>query len=232
MGVSKEEEPLVNALVHNGVGSPADQLPQHEVTITRPFYMGLYTVTQEQYQQVIGKNPSKNKNARFPAGTVNWDDAAGFARKLSEKTGMTARLPTEAEWEYACRAGTTMPFYTGETINTDQANYDGSVTPFGKGVKGVYRNKMLPVGSFKPNPWGLYDMVGNAQQWVADWYAADYYGKSPAADPKGPDSGSFRVLRGATYSYGPRHCRSAYRDHLKASVQGDVISFRVVVECQ
>jgi formylglycine-generating enzyme required for sulfatase activity len=199
------------------MGSPKDEEgrldnegPQHRVKINRPFYMGATEVTQEQYERIVGNNPAQFKGARNPVETVSWEDAVEFCRKLSQEEGMNYRLPTEAEWEYACRAGTTTPFYTGWTISTDQANYDGTHS-YGTGVEGVYRDETTPVASFSPNPWGLYDMHGNVWEWCGDWCGEHYYRKSPAADPTGPAIGSLRVLRGGSWSGHPAGCRSAFR---------------------
>ena len=188
----------------------ANESPQHEVTISKPFYMGVYDVTQEQFEQVMGKNPSPFKGANNPVDWVSSDDAVEFCKKLSAKTGKTVQLPTEAQWEYACRAETKTPFNTGETISTDQANYNGNYV-YGNGAKGEYREKTTPVGTFKPNTFGLYDMHGNVWQWCADWYDEKYYGNSPKADPTGPANGNFRVLRGGSWDCNPQVCRSAYR---------------------
>ena len=201
--------------------------PQHEVTISRPFYVGVHAVTQEQYEQVMGKNPSSFKGAQNPVEMVSWDDAVEFCKKLSAKTGKALRLPTEAEWEYACRAATTTPFHTGETIAADQANYDGSFT-YGSGVKGENREKTTTVGSFKANAFGLYDMHGNVWQWCADWYDAKYYGNSPKADPTGPADGKCRVVRGGSWRGYPWICRSAYRGGFEPDVRLNSVGFRVV----
>jgi formylglycine-generating enzyme required for sulfatase activity len=186
-----------------------DEGPQHEVTISKAFYMGVTEVTQEQYEAVTGRNPSNFKGAKNPVEQVSWDDAVEFCRKLSTKTGNTVRLPTEAQWEYACRAGTKTPFNTGETISTDEANYDGNYT-YGTGKKGEYREKTVAVGSFKPNAWGLYDMHGNVWEWCFDAYKR--YAEGRAADPKiDGDGKEFRVLRGGSWLNLPRLCRSAHR---------------------
>ena len=171
-------------LVHSGtfqMGSPEteqgrdeDEGPQHTVLIERPFYLGKYTVTQAQWQHVMGNNPSRFQDPRNPVEQVSWNDCQEFAKK----TGL--RLPTEQEWEYAARAGTTTPFHFGETISTDQANYDGNYT-YGKGVRGEYRQKTTPVGSFAPNAWGFYDMHGNVWEWCEDIYVKDAYARRAAA---------------------------------------------------
>jgi formylglycine-generating enzyme required for sulfatase activity len=227
-----DEPPERVARRRNGVGAEAawfqKEQPQHRVRITKPFYMGVYVVTQAQYEAVTGVNPAKHraqyqaeKGMKYrveigesnPEQDITWDDAVEFCRKLSAKTGQTVRLPTEAEWEYACRAGTTTPFNTGETISTDQANYNGEGT-YGSGHKGENRQKPVPVGSFPPNAWGLYDMHGNVWEWCQDWYDEGYYRNSPTDDPPGPEKGNRRVLRGGDWIVGPWCCRSAFRDSL------------------
>jgi formylglycine-generating enzyme required for sulfatase activity len=205
--------------------------PQHEVTLTRPFYMGIYTVSQAQYQQITGTNPSGFKGATNPVEKIPWADAVDFCQKLSQKTGRTVRLPTEADWEYACRAGTATTFHTGDTINADQANY-WAIYTWGNGKKGVYRQKTTPVGTFKPNAWGLYDMHGNVLQWCSDWYGKDYYAKSPAADPPGPETGVRRVMRGGCLGYKPSMCRSAYRENLMPEWRFESLGFRIVVDLE
>ena len=199
------------------MGSPAseggrdrNEGPQHRVRITKPFYMGAFEVTQSQYQSVMSSNPSRFKGSKNPVERVSWNDAVEFCKRLSQREGVTYRLPTEAEWEYACRAGTTTPFYFGHTISTDQANYNGNYT-YGNGGKGVYRNKTMSVGSFAPNTLGLYDMHGNVSEWCADCYARDYYLRSPLRDTQGPGTAKSRVLRGGSCRHGPAACRSAAR---------------------
>jgi len=203
-----------------------DEHPRHSVTITRPFYIGVYEVTQEQYQAVMGENPSGFKGAKNPVDTVSWDDAVAFCKALSVKTGRTLRLPTEAEWEYACRAGTTTPFHMGETISTDQANYHGKYT-YGNGKKGVYREKTIPVGSFKPNAFGLYDMHGNVLEWCSDW-CEDSYPNVNTTDPNGPNTGEDRVFRGGSWDAVPVNCRSALRDGYSPDERESSFGFRVV----
>ena len=217
------------------MGSPDDEIdrfkdegPQHEVTISKPFYMGVYEVTQEQYEQVVGENPSDFKGAQNPVENLFWEHAVEFCGKLSARTCKIVTVPTEAEWEYACRAGTTTPFNTGETISTDQANYDGRYV-YGAGGKGQYRQETLPVGSFKPNRWGLYDMHGNVWEWCSDLYGRHYYASSEDTDPQGPATGSHRMLRGGAHFRGPRYCRSANRDRHLGGFRYDIGGFRVVV---
>ncbi len=197
------------------MGSPKEEKErfpeetQHKVTLTKGFYMGVYTVTQEQWQEVMGNNPSVFKGEKnLPVENVSWDDCQEFIKKLREKDKKSYRLPSEAEWEYACRAGTTTPFHFGETISTDQANYYGDAV-YGNGKKGVYRKKTTPVGSFPANAFGLYDMHGNVWEWCQDWYGE--YPQKEVVDPQGPEKGKFRVLRGGSWYYYPLYCRSAFR---------------------
>jgi formylglycine-generating enzyme required for sulfatase activity len=216
------------------MGSPAtekeraDGETQHEVTIRAAFYMGVYHVTQEQYQRVMGKNPSYFKGAANPVDKASWEEAMEFCKALSKKTGRTVALPTEAQWEYACRAGTATPFSTGETISTEQANYNGAEI-YGDGNYGESQDKTTPVGGFKPNAFGLYDMHGNAWQWCADWYDENYYASSPPADPEGPKTGESHVLRGGSWFDGPGLCRSASRILFEPVVRVGDHGFRVVV---
>jgi formylglycine-generating enzyme required for sulfatase activity len=137
-------------------GAYYDEKPQHRVTVPE-FYMGRFPITQAQYEAVVGQNPSQFKGAHRPVETVSWQDAVAFCEALSERTGRTYRLASEAEWEYACRAGTAGPFHFGETITPDLANYDGNYT-CGQGPKGIYREQTTDVGQFPPNRFGLYDM--------------------------------------------------------------------------
>jgi len=208
----------------------SDEGPQHLVRITKPFYMGKTEVTQEQWERVTGESPSRFKGARNPVEKVSWNDSEAFLRKLNARVSEkgTFVLPTEAEWEYACRAGTGTPFHTGETISTDQANYDGDYT-YGSGRKGVDREKTVRVGSFRPNTFGLYDMHGNVWEWCGDWYAEDYYKQSPKDDPQGPARGEYRVVRGGSWSPDPRYCRSAYRDRVYPSIRPYYCGCRLVL---
>ena len=208
-------------------GHYGDEEQQHRVRITKPFHMGATEVTQQQYEAVMGTNPSDAKDARNPVAEVSWDDAVAFCRELSGRTGRELRLPTEAQWEYACRAGTTTPFSFGETISTDQANYDGDQT-YGAGRKGTRRAATTPVGSFPANGWGLCDMHGNVREWCRDWYGDYPLGTSD--DPTGPADGDDRVLRGGSWPEPPMYCRSAFRFWGDQTGGGHVNGFRVVVE--
>jgi len=161
------------------MGSPKNEgydyeKPQHKVTV-KPFLMGKYPITQAQWNAVMGKNPSHYKGDNRPVENVSWHDCVEFCKRLFDKTGKAYRLPSESEWEYACRAGTTTPFYFGETITTDLANYHGDYT-YASGPKGVYREQTTDVGSFPPNAFGLYDMHGNVWEWCADLWHDNYNG--------------------------------------------------------
>jgi len=194
--------------------------PQHRVKITKDFWMGQTEVTQAQWQAVMGSNPSHLVNDNLPVGRVSWNDAREFWNRLSRKEDKTYRLPTEAEWEYACRAGTTTPFSTGETISTDQANYHGK-----NGRKG----KPVDVGSFSANAFGLFDMHGNVWEWCLDTYV-DSYRNAATVDPTGPSHGGYCVVRGGSWDYPPTLCRSANRTSNGRDSRFNDIGFRVVLE--
>jgi formylglycine-generating enzyme required for sulfatase activity len=181
-------------------GRSDDEGPVHAVELDG-FWMGKYEVTQEQYEAVMGKNPSNFKGTKNPVEMVSWKDAREFCRKASEKTGKGIRLPTEAEWEYACRAGTTTRFCFGDSDNglDEYAWYTANSG-----------SKTHPVGEKKPNEWGLYDMHGNVWEWCGDWYA-DKYGAGAAKNPAGASSGSYRVFRGGSWRSPAGNCRSANR---------------------
>jgi len=203
-------------------GRYEDEGPQHRVTLTRGFFMGIDEITQAQWQTVMRSDPARFKGDDRPVEQVNWYDCQNFIKKLNAGAMGPFRLPTEAEWEYACRAGATTPFHFGETISTDQANYNGQ-QPYGNGRKGIRRGSTTPAGTFPPNAWGLYDMHGNVNEWCQDWYGEDYYASSPAADPQGPEAGTSRVLRDGAWNSPPRDCRSAGRGRWPPD--GRVVSF-------
>jgi eukaryotic-like serine/threonine-protein kinase len=177
-----------------------DEQPIHSVTVA-PFWIGKFLVTQEQYEAVMGTNPSYFKGAKRPVEKVSWHDAVEFCQRLSDKLENQYRLPSEAEWEYACRAGTKAPFYFGETITTELANYRGSDSElegktypghYGKGPSGQYREQTTPVGEFPPNGFGLYDMHGNVSEMCADRWHKVY-----------PGAHDNRLLRGGSWSSEP-----------------------------
>ena len=213
------------------MGSPKEEIDRHKneiphkVTLTKGFYMGVYSVTQEQWKQIMGNNPSGFKGEKnLPVETASWEDCQEFIKKLRGKDKKPYRLPTEAEWEYSCRAGTKTPFSFGETISTDQANYNGNFT-YGDGKKGVDRKKTTPVGSFPANAWGLHDMHGNLWQWCQDWYGE--YPQKDVVDPQGPEKGEGRVLRGNSWLFSPQFCRSAYRSWDVPGRRCDLCGLRV-----
>lgn len=183
--------------------------PVHLVKLTKGFWMGQFEVTQDQYQGVMGTNPSEYKGGNRPVEQVSWNDAMEFCRKLGFKEGKTYRLPTEAEWEYACRAGTTTIFSFGDSVGRlwQYGNYcDASNTSeYRSSVRDKKHNDKYgntsPVGSFAPNPWGLYDMHGNVWEWCSDWYERGYRSEA-VTDPTGPKNGKTRVLRGGCWNSG------------------------------
>jgi formylglycine-generating enzyme required for sulfatase activity len=200
--------------------------PQHRVKISKSFYMGIYEVTQTQYQAVMGANPSYFKGDDLPVEQVSRNDAIEFCRKLSQKEGRTYRLPTEAEWEYACRAGTTTRFYYGDDLAYSQL-----------GEYGWYSNNSdyntHPVGQKKPNAFGLYDMLGNVWEWCQDWYDRNYYTNSPAVDPQGPSSGQYCVIRGGNYRFDAFGLQSSFRGNGGTpSERREEVGFRLVLNFQ
>ena len=199
-------------------GHIKEEGPQHEVTLSRPFYLGVTEVTQAQFQAVMGTNRSEFKGATNPVEMVSWYDATEFCKKLSEETGQAVRLPTEAELEYACRAGTATAFSFGDA---DSALGDYAWYSANSG------DRPHPFGQKKPNAWGLYDMHGNLWEWCADWYGE--YPKGAVTDPQGPASGKVRVLRCGGYFFNPKGCRSASRYFYLPDDRGTNFGFRVVV---
>ena len=186
---------------------------QHPVTITKPFYMQTTEVTQGQWKAVMGTEPWKredfvNEGPNYPATYVNWDAAVAYCKKLSEKEGKTYRLPTEAEWEYACRAGTKTAWSFGddEKVLGDYAWYDKNADWWDIDEKYAHQ-----VGLKKPNAFGLYDMHGNVYEWCHDYYEEDYYKQSPEKDPTGPEPAFLAVVRGGSWYGYSRKSRSAYR---------------------
>jgi formylglycine-generating enzyme required for sulfatase activity len=245
------------------MGSPAseperdDDEARHIVTMGG-FYMGKYEVTQREWQEVMGSNPSTFTGDRLPVESISWYDAIEYCNRRSQREGLTPaytidkgrsdpnnangddevkwlvtwnrnangyRLPTEAEWEYACRGGTTTPFSTGNNITTNHANYNGNY-PYNNNAKGVYRERTWNVGSGTPNPLGLYDMHGNVWEWCWDWYGT--YDGSAQSNPTGAASGSRRVLRGGGWNSLAWLLRSAYRGSSMPSGRNISYGFRLV----
>jgi formylglycine-generating enzyme required for sulfatase activity len=200
--------------------APNDEKPQHRVRITKPFYMGKYLVTQEQWEVIMGGNPSHFPGPKNPVEQVSWEDCREFVERLNRKvTGGKFALPTEAQWEYACRAGsTTKYFYGDEESGLDK--YAWYSVNSG--------NKTHPVGEKTPNAWGLYDMTGNVCEWCADWYDDGYYAHSPTDDPRGPDTGSHRVLRGGGWNLPAGFFRSAGRFNFSPGLRL-ILGFRVCI---
>jgi formylglycine-generating enzyme required for sulfatase activity len=205
--------------------------PRHQVRITKAFYLGKYPVTQGQYQRLMGKNPSwfsksgkgkgktgKEDTSQAPVENVSWNDAVEFCKRLSEKEKREYRLPTEAQWEYACRAGSQTRWCFG-----DEKAGLGEYGWF----EGNSGRRTHPVGQKKPNAWGLYDMHGNVWEWCRDWWGKDYYPKSPADDPPGPQAGARRVLRGGCWYIHAAHCRSAERFSFPPEIRGNCQGLRV-----
>jgi uncharacterized protein (TIGR02996 family) len=223
-----------------------DEGPRHEVEISQAFYLGVFPVTQEQYQKVMGKNPSwfsakgEGKDevkgldtSEFPVEQVSWHDAKKFCKKLSalpqeKEKKRLYRLPTEAEWEYACRGGRAgQPFHFGASLSSTQANFNGN-NPYGGADKGPYLVRTCKVGGYPANAFGLHDVHGNVFEWCADWHDTNYYASSPHKDPKGPTTGTARVLRGGSwYVYG-WNCRTAFRNGGDPGIRGSSLSFRVL----
>jgi formylglycine-generating enzyme required for sulfatase activity len=203
--------------------SDADsQEKPHRVRITKPFYLGTTEVTQGQYKEVSGENPShfRKLGPTLPVELVSWEDAQAFCRKLSELTQQRYRLPTEAEWEYACRAGSAQEYCSGDDESGfgDYAWYtenSGGMTHWG--------------GQKKPNAWGLYDMHGNVWEWCADWYDSGYYAKSPLDAPAGPPEGTYRVFRGGSWYSPAKFCRSADRGRNFPLMRFVYLGFRVAL---
>ncbi len=228
------------------ISANEDEKPQHGVTITNPFFMGIYEVTQNEYERVMEANPSyfsktgrsKGKVAgldtrRFPVEYVRWKEAMEFCGKLSElpqekSAGRVYRLPTEAEWEFACRAGTTTAFHFDNLLSSAQANFNGMLPSPGVPT-GPFLGRPTTVGSYKPNALGLYDMHGNVWEWCSDWYRADYYKDSPSVDPPGAASSSDASVRGGSWADDALNCRSAYRYNVLPVHRFQTRGFRVVM---
>ena len=218
----------------------SDEGPQRMVTLTKGFYMSKYEVTQKEYLAVMGNNPSYfttkdsygkaiTPDLNRPVDQASWNHATDYCGKLtvSEKAagrlpaGWVYRLPTEAEWEYACRAGTSTPFHYGNDLRSGTANF------WGPDPTGTYLDRTTTVGSYAPNAFGLYDMHGNVWEWCLDWYGG--YPVGNVSDPRGPASGSYRVIRGGSWGLVSRYCRSARRSFDSPSYRLSYLGFRVVL---
>ncbi|HJZ56969.1 MAG TPA: formylglycine-generating enzyme family protein [Gemmataceae bacterium] len=228
------------------MGSPAaepghrtNEGPTHEVVIGKPFYLAARVVTQRDFLTVTGHNPSKfgpgnGGGPEHPVEMVSWDDAVAFCRLLSDRpeeraAGRSYRLPTEAEWEYACRAGKAgTPFGHGAALSPEHANFDAA-HPYGDVRPGASVGHTTPVGRYPANAWGLHEMHGNVWEWCSDWYVEGYYRQSPTRDPGGPPAGRFRVLRGGSWRNQGTACRAAYRNALAPHQRDSATGFRVVL---
>lgn len=255
-GVPRNPAPAKLAWIPPGtftMGSPTNEParspeegPQTQVTISRGFWMGRFEVTQGEYLALTGSNPSVfGGDSNRPVENVSWEDAVACCAALTAAergagrlpAGWAYRLPTEAEWEYACRAGTTTQFSSGTELRSGMANFDGrgEYPPCGGSTyqcanpSGVRLGRTTAVGSYAPNPWGLYDMHGNVAEWCQDWWGPSYAGGA-ATDPQGPASGLWRVTRGDSWCCEAVFCRSAARDALDHPLDGDpTLGFRVVL---
>ena len=217
---------------------------QHEVEIRDAFYMGTYEATQSQWKRVMGENPSKfsssgvytnsvkgMRTSNFPVDNVSWEDAQKFTKRLNSEflvPGYRYRLPTEAEWEYACRGGSETVFNFGDVLTGKSANCNGN-SPYGSAKEGPYLRRTTKVGSYLPNVFSLHDMHGNVWEWCSDWYDEHYYLTTPPRDPSGPSTGTFRVLRGGSWNDGAANCRSASRDYNGPSNPHSDRGFRVLL---
>jgi len=199
-----------------------DEKPLHQVVITKAFYMGKYEVTQEQWQALMGNHLNSFPGPKRPVEQVSWSDCQEFLARLKAKTNdLNPRLPTEAQWEYACRAGSLSIYYFGD--NPAELN---RYAWFDKNSNSATH----PVGQKLPNAWGLYDMLGNVYEWCADFYGNNYYPSSPAEDPAGPSSGEYRALRGGSWSFYAVNCRSGIRFRNMPTHRFSNLGFRAVLE--
>ncbi|MGE5341985.1 MAG: formylglycine-generating enzyme family protein [Candidatus Omnitrophota bacterium] len=213
------------------MGSPeeeperADDERLHEVILTHGFWLADTCCTQALWQAIMGENPSYFKGESRPIEKISWKDCQKFIDRINHsKEGLALRLPSEAEWEYACRAGTTTPFSFGRNVTPEQVNYHGAY-PYADGKKGNYREETVDVKFLACNNWGLYEMHGNVWEWCSDWYGD--YPIEQATNPKGPDSGADRVLRGGSWFYFGQDLRSALRGRVDPDARDADIGFRL-----
>jgi formylglycine-generating enzyme required for sulfatase activity len=216
------------------MGSPSDEAEreawgketQHEVRLRKGFWLADTAVSQELWQFVMRSNPSRFQGRELPVDSVSWQDAQLFLQRLNAMVpGLAARLPTEAEWEYACRAGSNAPFAFGSQITPEQVNYNGSY-PYQGGQKGQFRKQTVAVGSLPANAWGLHEMHGNLWEWCHDWWQEDL-GSDAAVDSQGPEQGEFRVVRGGSWFLGGKGVRSAVRGRFAPTFRNDRVGFRI-----
>jgi formylglycine-generating enzyme required for sulfatase activity len=207
-----------------------DEQPIHQVTLP-PFYMGKYPITQAQYRSIMGENMGVGVGADYPIERINWDDALAFCSRLSHQTGKEYSLPSESQWEYACRATTTTAFHFGDIITPDLVNYNGDY-PYNGAPTGENRAQATPVGSFPPNGFGLYDMHGNVWEWCLDEYQPNYLGTptdGSALNSSGSQANLKRVMRGGAWDYVAKGCRSTVRCSLAPTIRIDGCGLRVVL---
>jgi len=208
----------------------SDEIPRHKVCLDG-FWLARHEVTKGQWLKIMGTNPFSNHlEPDSPAEEISWEMTREFIDRFNSLSGNKIfRLPTEAEWEYGARSGTDTPFNIGPTITTEQANYNGHYV-YGNGTKGTYREKPLPVGNFKANAFGLFDMHGNVWEWCSDWYDNKYYNYSPRDNPPGAEVGEQKILRGGSWYTAPRSLRSANRHSADPESAVNDYGFRLVAE--
>ncbi|MCZ6682688.1 MAG: formylglycine-generating enzyme family protein [Planctomycetota bacterium] len=203
--------------------------PQHRVRFGNPFFLGKYEVTQAQWKAVMDNNPSAFRGDELPVEQVSWNDCQEFCRRLSQRTGTKIRLPSEAEWEYTCRAGTTTRYYYGDTMSTDQVNFMGNYTR-DRGVVGLYRRKTTPVGAFSANAWGLYDMHGNVRELCQDAWHNGYSGAPGDGAPWTGGDPSLRIGRGGHWNEVGERSRVTHRLHIAPDDRDDDTGIRVAAD--
>jgi formylglycine-generating enzyme required for sulfatase activity len=206
-----------------------NERPVHQVTLSNGFHAGIYPVTQEQWRVVMGTEPSEFEGRDRPVEQVSWQEAQAFCRRATETTGHGIRLPTEAEWEYACRAGTVTIFHYGDQASGHHMNHYAHF-PWGDFAPLPNPNETTSVGSYPPNPWGLFDCHGNVWEWCADWYSGSFYSSGSACDPLCTDANITRrrVCRGGAWSSRPEGCRASTRYVLSPHGKEQDVGFRVV----
>jgi len=206
--------------------STNNERPQHLVNVTTIF-MGRYPITQEQFREIMGHNPSEFKGNKRPVERISWLDTQEFCDRLTQNTNRDYRLPTEAAWEYACRAGTKTPFHNGETISTDLVNYNGEYF-YGSGIRGEYREKTTEVGKFPANEFGLCDMHGNIWEWCEDDWHENYEDTRTNIRDWSSEQSSKKAIRGGCWANSPSICRSANRRYTNRNFRYNYIGFRVI----